>query len=272
MTDRRLNDAEVARARSYDDAATTYERVNAPIFFDAPAHALIDFAAIGPGERVLDVGAGTGAVSRAALVVHADPVAFDISTHMLLAAQRGGVSHLVCGALPELPFRDAVFDRVVSAFVLTHVDDADASVREMRRVLKPGGGIGLSAWAPADDVYTATCAEVVAEFIDPARVAEATRRVLPGEGRFSQPDGLVSLLEENGMSGVRRECRTFEFACSTEEMVASRAVNASGRALRRLLSDAEWGAYHARALEVLGRKFPDGIRYPRQVIFAAGNT
>ena len=45
-----------------------------------------------------------------------------------------------------------------------------------------------------------------------------------------------------------------------------------GRALRRLLSVAQWDAYRARSLEVLGRKFPGGIRYPRQVFFAGGNV
>lgn len=272
MTDRRLNDGDVTRARSYDDVATTYERVNAPIFFDAPARALAEFAGIVHGQRVIDVGAGTGAVTRAALTVGANVTAFDISVNMLLASQRSGASQAVCGALPHLPFFDAVFDSVVSAFVLTHVDDADGSVREMRRVLKRGGGMALSSWSSADDVYAATCAEVVAEFIDPAVVAEAAQRVLPGEFRFSQPDGLVSLLDACGLRSVRGESRTFEFACNVEEFVTSREVCASGRALRRLLSDAQWNAYRARSLEVLGRKFPDGIRYPRQVHFAAGNT
>jgi SAM-dependent methyltransferase len=209
-------------------------------------------------------------VSRAVLSAGADVVAFDISTHMLLAARRGGVSLAVCGALPELPFLDGAFGVVVSAFVLTHVDDADASVREMRRVLKRGGRIALSSWAAADDVYTAACAEIVAEFIDLARVAEAAQRVLPGEARFSQPDGLASLLEACGLRGVRSECRTFEFACSVDELVASREVCASGRALRVLLTDEQYLAYRARSLEVLGKKFPEGIRYPRQVFFAAG--
>jgi hypothetical protein len=78
------------------------------------------------------------------------------------------------------------------------------------------------------------------------------------------------LLTAGGFREVRSEGRTFEYAMSVEEMIAVREVSASGRALRLLLSDSEWNAYCARARDVLGRKFPDGIRYPRQVFFAAG--
>jgi len=266
-----MNDHDVARARSYDDVAKTYEDLNAPIFFDAPARALVEVAGIHRGEKVLDVGAGTGAVTRAAVSTGAEAVALDVSTNMLMAARRGGATHVVNGALPFLPLVDASFDAALSAFVLTHVDDPDASVRDMRRVLRRGGRIALSAWSPADDVYAATCAEVMAEFIDPARIAEASKRVLPGESRFSQPDGLATLLGACGFQDVRKEIRTFEFACSVEELVASREVCASGRTLKTLLDDAAWKAYRVRSVEVLGKKFPGGIRYPRQVHFAVGH-
>jgi ubiquinone/menaquinone biosynthesis C-methylase UbiE len=229
----------------------------------------VDFAKIKREERVLDAGAGTGAVTRAAVSTGAQAVAFDISTTMLMAARRGGATHVVNGSLPTLPFIDASFDAVLSAFVLTHIDDPEAAVRDMRRVLRPGGRVALSAWAPSDDVYTATCAEVMAEFIDPARIAEASKRVLPGESRFAQPDGLASLLAACGFNDIRKETRTFEFTCSVEELVASREVCASGRTLRTLLDDATWKAYRTRSVEILGKKYPGGIRYPRPVHFAA---
>jgi ubiquinone/menaquinone biosynthesis C-methylase UbiE len=271
MEDRRLNDDEIARARSYDDVADTYEHLNAPIFFDAPGRALAEFAGIIPEQKVLDAGAGTGAVTRAAAAAGARVVAFDISVNMLLAARRSGASHAVNGALPELPFLDAVFDRVCCAFVLTHVDDPDAAIDDMRRVLKPGGRIALSSWSPWEDVYSAACAEIMGEFVNPARIAETSQRVLPSEARFSAPAGVLSLLESHGLRDVRGETRSFEFSCSVEALVASREVCASGRALRTLLDDAQWKAYRERSLQVLGNKFPGGIHYLRDVHFAAGS-
>jgi ubiquinone/menaquinone biosynthesis C-methylase UbiE len=272
MDSRRFNDDAIARARSYDEVAEAYERVNAPLLFDAPARALVEYAALSRGEHVLDVGAGTGAVSRAAMAAGADVVALDPSLPMLMAAGRGGVSHLVCGSVPMLPFLDAVFDRVVSAFVMTHLDDPDAAACDMRRVLRSGGRIALSAWAPAEDPYANAWTEIVHEFARPELIADAAQRVLPGESRFARADGLSSLLAAAGFRDVQSESRTFEYAMSVDAMIATREVCATGRALRILLSDAQWGVYSARARDVLGRKFPDGIRYPREVFFAAGHS
>lgn len=272
MDARRLSDEAIAHARSYDEVADAYERVNAPLLFDLPARALVGYAGITCGQRVLDVGCGTGVVSHAAAAVAANVVSLDPSLPMLIAAGRGGVSHLVSGALPHLPFPDGVFDAVLSAFVMTHVDDPEAALRDMRRVLVSGGRVALSAWSPSDDPYSAAWTGVVNEFVTPGQVADAAERVLPGEPRFSREDGLSSLLAAGAFRDVHAETRTFEFAMSVEEMIAAREVCASGRALRVLLSDTEWNAYHARAHDVLGKKFPGGIRYLRRVFFAAGHT
>jgi len=106
---------------------------------------------------VLDVGSGTGAVARVAaraLGAEGSVVAVDPSAPMLEAARRGGIDLTVVGMLPHLPFVAGSFDVVLSAFVLTHVDDAVASVREMGRVLRPAGRVGLSAWGASADDFT----------------------------------------------------------------------------------------------------------------------
>ena len=258
------------RTRSYDEVAETYERVNAPLMFDAPARALVGYAAIGGADRVLDVGAGTGAVSRAVVGAGAKVVALDPSVNMLMAAQRGGASQLVCGALPDLPFFDGVFDAVLSAFVMTHVDDPEAAAREIHRVLQPGGRVALSAWSPAEDEYSVTWANVAHEFVSADVLNDAAQRVLPGEPRFSQRDGMAGLLEANGFASVRTETRVFGFMLNLEQMITTREVCASGRALHALLSNARWEAYRVRVRDVLGNKFPGGICFDRSVFIALG--
>ena len=263
------------RARSYDDVAEMYEHVTAPLMFHAPARVLVECAALGPGDRVLDIGAGTGAVARAAIVAvgtASGVVALDPSIPMLMAARRGGVEHLVAACLPNLPVRDASFDAVLSAFVMTHVDDPDASARDMRRALRPGGRVALSAWSAADDAYSAAWGDVVSEFVAPDLVGAAAERVLPGEARFSQRDGLADMLASNGFIDTRTETRTFTFELNVEQMIRAREACASGRALRTLLSDAQWSAFQVRARHVLAGKFPDGIRYERRVYIATGRT
>jgi ubiquinone/menaquinone biosynthesis C-methylase UbiE len=263
------NDDAFRRARSYDDVADSYARVNAPLMFDAPAQALVECAGLAPGCRVLDVGSGTGAVARAVLAVAGTHViAVDPSLPMLMAARRSGVIDATLGALPDLPFTDASFDAVLSAFVMTHVDNPDAAARDLRRVLRPGGCVALSAWAPGDDEYVRAWTEVVSEFAPPERVNDAALRVLPGEPRFSEPNGLRALLAGSQFESVRGQTRTFSFALTVEEMIAAREACASGRALRTLLCDDVWRALCVRARDVLGKRFPNGVRYEREVHLA----
>lgn len=260
-------------ARSYDDAAGVYERVNVPRFFDVPAHALVAAVAPSRGARVLDVGCGTGAVSRAARAA-AGPdalvVAVDPSREMLLAARRGGVEPIVLGSLPNLPFARASFDVVLSAFVLTHVDDADAALAEMARVLRPGGHIGVSAWAAGEDAVTAAWSEVAGRFIEAGRISRAAESLLPGEARFSKPDGLVDALRAGGYSDIRSHDVELEFRLTVEEYVESREVAASGRALQALLTPGEWRRFRSEAREALSSRFPDGVVYTRRVYIATG--
>ncbi|HEU4365685.1 MAG TPA: methyltransferase domain-containing protein, partial [Candidatus Krumholzibacteria bacterium] len=189
---RRIPD--LRRARIYDDLAETYERVSLPVFFAAPGRVLAQRVAPAPGSRILDVGAGTGAVARAvrdragdgALVVVADA-----SAAMLRMARGAGLADGIVAMLPDLPFAPESFDIVTSAFVMTHLDDADAAARDMKRVLRAGGRIGLSAWYPADDAAAREWSRIVGEHMDPARVEAAVRETLPGDMRFARAGSLA---------------------------------------------------------------------------------
>ncbi|HEX5131122.1 MAG TPA: methyltransferase domain-containing protein, partial [Candidatus Krumholzibacteria bacterium] len=218
------------------------------------------------GARVLDVGAGTGAVARAlrefvgpdALVVVADA-----SATMLYAAGRTGLHDAVVAMLPELPFSGACFDAVTSAFVMTHVDDADAAALEMRRVLRPGGSIGLSAWYPADDDAAREWSRMIRTFVDAARVEAAVRATLPGDARFAAAGSLAALLQDAGFVSINASDHTVECAMSVGEYVESRSVCATGRALRAMLAPADWDRLRESMLISLGQRFPDGVRFAR---------
>lgn len=99
----------------------------------------------GPVRRVLDVGCGTGALAR--LFAHRYPearvVAADFSPAMVRRARgatpaAAAVDYAV-GNIGRLPFADATFDVVASAFVARNLVDLDAGFRELRRVLRAGG-------------------------------------------------------------------------------------------------------------------------------------
>lgn len=98
-----------------------------------------------PGERLLDLGAGTGDLGRAAL--RQQPglhlVSADFSLEMLLAGKRSGrLPWLEADAL-HLPFEDNSFEAVVSGFLLRNVGDLQAALKEQYRLLKPGGRMAV---------------------------------------------------------------------------------------------------------------------------------
>jgi SAM-dependent methyltransferase len=104
------------------------------------------------GAHVLDVGAGTGAATRAALAVGAARVtAVDAAVGMLAydALRRPPAA---VADLRATPFADAVFDVAVAAFSLNHVTDPATGLREMARVTRSGGAVVASAYA-ADDAH-----------------------------------------------------------------------------------------------------------------------
>ena len=95
----------------------------------------------GPGERVLDIAAGTGTSSRAFTSAGAQCVACDFSLGMLRAgaAKPAARVRFVAGDALDLPFQDLSFDAVTISFGLRNVVDPDAALNEMLRVTRPGG-------------------------------------------------------------------------------------------------------------------------------------
>ncbi len=140
-----------------------YDQLSAALsFWQDPRwrRALVDEVAPKAGERVLDVATGTGMVA-AELRRRADcsVVGVDQSAEMLGAAkarfagENSGVE-LVQGQAEQLPFADASFDAVTFTYLLRYVDDPAATMRELARVVRPGGRVaslefGVPPWPPA---------------------------------------------------------------------------------------------------------------------------
>ena len=95
---------------------------------------------VSKGDRVLDACCGTGDLAVAARKAGAEVVGLDFSGAMLERARRKDPSlEWIQGDLLELPFEDASFDCVAANWVLYHVPDLDLGVRELARVIRPGG-------------------------------------------------------------------------------------------------------------------------------------
>jgi ubiquinone/menaquinone biosynthesis C-methylase UbiE len=97
------------------------------------------------GRLVLDLGSGTGVASEVLTTIGARTIGLDLAVEML-AHRRETRPPGVAGDARSLPFRDGAFDAVVAAFSLNHVPDLSGSLRECRRVLRPGGRLMASTF------------------------------------------------------------------------------------------------------------------------------
>ena len=160
------------------------------------------------GDRVLDACCGTGDLAIAARAHGADVVGLDFSEPMLERARsKSREIEWVRGDVLALPFDDASFDAVTVGFGVRNVEDLEAGLRELRRVLRPGGRIGIleitrprGALAPFYRLWF-------------DRVVPAIGRAVPGGSaytylpasvrRFPGPEELAALLEAAGFAAVR---------------------------------------------------------------------
>lgn len=107
--------------------------------------------------RILDVGCGTGA-NLLMLSEYGDAEGVDISEDALAFCRERGLDKVSLGAGEKLPYEDSTFDLVTALDVVEHMDDDLAGLREMRRVLRPGGRVLLFVptfmflWGLQDDV------------------------------------------------------------------------------------------------------------------------
>jgi demethylmenaquinone methyltransferase/2-methoxy-6-polyprenyl-1,4-benzoquinol methylase len=161
-----------------------------------------------PGDRVLDACCGTGDLALEARRQGGVVTGLDFSERMLEQARRKAPAlEWVQGDVLALPFEDAAFDAATVGFGVRNVDDLETGLRELRRVLRAGGRLGvLEITTPRGRL-----APFYRVWFD--RVIPVLGRVLPGGSayaylpasvrRFPDPDGLAGLLAAAGFQKVR---------------------------------------------------------------------
>jgi demethylmenaquinone methyltransferase/2-methoxy-6-polyprenyl-1,4-benzoquinol methylase len=172
----------------------------------------------GPGQRVLDLAAGTGTSSLTFTATGADCVACDFSLGMLRAGhtrltgrkQRGtGRLGFVAGDALRLPFRDEAFDAVTISFGLRNVADPGQALAEMRRVTRPGGRLVVCEFstitiAPVDMLYRRYLIHVLPAIARrTARNPEAYEYLAESITAWPAQRELAGMIEAAGWSAVR---------------------------------------------------------------------
>lgn len=225
-----------------------FERFSRDALALAPTHA---------GARVLDVAAGPGTLTLMAAEAGRSVGAIDFSEQMvknlkrrLNGAQLGADVRLGDGQ--ALPWADAEFDAAFSMFGLMFFPDRARGFRELYRVLKPGGRVVVSSWAPFEGIF--------------ASLMAALREVLPeipfgsGKGPLGEPSELERELSEAGFADVRVTPTTHGFSAESarEVWAQSQRTTAPIVLLKRKLGEAKWADVTRGVLERLEALYGTG--------------
>ncbi len=198
--------------------AELYDQLFVPTLFGRFPHLVLDAAEVGRDQAVLDIGCGTGAAAEAALarvgpggrVAGVDP-----KDEMLDVARDKDVPiEWYAGSAEELPLPDGGFDAVISQFAFMFFEDPPRALREMVRVLRPGGRIAVSV-PDAIDHSPGFCVltELLYRRFGP-EVAEGFRQPFCG----GDPEWLRQVCDEAGLTAARIERRdeSARFASAAE--------------------------------------------------------
>jgi demethylmenaquinone methyltransferase / 2-methoxy-6-polyprenyl-1,4-benzoquinol methylase len=184
-------------------------------------------AALRPGDRVLDLGCGTGDLALAAART-ASVTGLDLSHRMLLRARqkarqtaRDGAGfpdarpalELVCASAFDLPFADGRFDAALSGFVLRNLDDLGRAFAELARVLRPGGRVAMvDITEPSNpalrrlfDAYLGTVAPALGRVVGKR---DEYRYLVRSLAQIPPPSELAAMLERAGFEGCRATALT----------------------------------------------------------------
>jgi demethylmenaquinone methyltransferase/2-methoxy-6-polyprenyl-1,4-benzoquinol methylase len=197
----------------FDRIAPRYDRMNRLLTFGLDQRwrrAAVTAAAVGPGDRVIDLACGTGDLCELAARRGAAVAGVDFSGEMLRrAAARGACARLVQADGQALPFRDASADAILCGFALRNFASLDETLGECARVLRPGGRLALL------EVDRPRCAPVraghslyfdrVVPWIGGLLSDRAAYRYLPASTRYlpDEPE-LLAMIERSGFAGTRK--------------------------------------------------------------------
>ena len=260
--------------QGWDLAAPAYERLWQAQLSIAQ-HELLWQAALQPGERVLDVACGTGLVSFAAARAVGPAggvVGVDLSGRMVEAARQRGEGTALTNVrfermgAEQLALDDAGFDVVLCALGFMYMPDPAEAMREMRRVLRPGGRVAAAVWGERRRCGWAALFPIVD--------AEVVSDVCPLFFQLGEGDALASLVSSAGFEAVasHRIAATLSYADEAEACDAAFAGGPAALAWSRF-DDAVRDRVRRNYVEsIAGWQHGAGFRMPGEFVIVVGQA
>jgi ubiquinone/menaquinone biosynthesis C-methylase UbiE len=215
-----ISDRENA-ASAYEGAAQLWDEGPSRLY-NQLAEALVDaFPLPLDGLRVLDIGAGTGAVSRVLIERGAHPYAVDSAGDMIERAKLHGIPGTVADML-ALPFDDESFDAAMAGFSISHVAEPVRALEEARRVVRSGGGVAAAVFAARASDASKETVDAVATTFGFKPPPWYTRLKSEIEPLTNTPEALRACAEAAGLTGVVITERVTAGVDAPEDIVATR--------------------------------------------------
>lgn len=249
----------LASAEPWDRVAQGYAAEAGAIMAPFSVRA-VELTPLAPNARVLDVAAGPGTLSLAIASRVASVVALDFSeemnTHLRSAAKARGVSNLCVlrGDGQALPLRDGTFDAAFSMFGWMFFPDRPRGLAELKRVLRPGGSLVVSSWAPL------TRAPLMDAMFGALRAADPTMPPPSYDpNSLENPARLTAELREAGFAGVAVHEHSATLTFASVDDFWSRMVRSSAPLLmlRDRLGEQVWAERSQTARAFLLREYGD---------------
>ena len=247
-------------AAAWDSAAGDYERISLHLG-DSIDHA-IGRLSPRPGERILDIGTGTGLAARRMAALGATVVGIDLGPELIETARRlgPGIDFRV-GDAEQLPLEDASFDGAISTFGIMFVNRPEAAAGELARICRKGGRIALASWLP--DSTVARKFAVHRAYLPPSSS--------PSPFEWGKPEGVRRLL--GGSFDLRFETGVTTLRLSSSEEAWELFVRGYGptRMLAHSLPEDRRQAFRRDFLACYeGYRTELGVAVPREYLLAVG--